>query len=114
MLSFIFWYFFRRTLPLHVRITAWYLKDTIKRPMTHWNNRRSRRVFLCFDSAIFKLTSAKFQTFAYTVTQEQLSLASPNFDKKLKLINYMFLPNFEAIGLATLVLEPENFPESLT
>ena len=34
--------------------------------MTHsWNDRRSRRVFLCFYSAIFQLTSAKFQTFAY-------------------------------------------------
>ena len=32
---------------------------------SHWNNRRSRRVFLCFYSAIFQLTSAKFQTFAY-------------------------------------------------
>ena len=31
----------------------------------HWNDRRSRRVFLCFYSAIFQLTSAKFQTFAY-------------------------------------------------
>ena len=32
---------------------------------TYWNDRRSRRVrFLCFYSAIFKLTSAKFQTFA--------------------------------------------------
>ena len=33
---------------------------------THnWNDRRSRRVFLCFYSAIFQLMSAKFQTFAY-------------------------------------------------
>ena len=31
----------------------------------HWNDRRSRRVFLCFYSAIFQPTSAKFQTFAY-------------------------------------------------
>ena len=31
----------------------------------YWNNRRSRCVFLCFYSAIFQLTSAKFQTFAY-------------------------------------------------
>ena len=31
----------------------------------YWNDRRSRRVFLCFYSAIFHLTSAKFQTFAY-------------------------------------------------
>ena len=32
---------------------------------TCWNDRCSRRVFLCFNSAIFQLTSAKFQTFAY-------------------------------------------------
>ena len=31
------------------------------------NDRRSRRVLLCFYSAIFKLTSAKFQTFAYSL-----------------------------------------------
>ena len=31
----------------------------------HWNDRSSRRVFLCFYSAIFQLTSAKFPTFAY-------------------------------------------------
>ena len=31
----------------------------------YWNDRRSRRVFLCFYSAIFQLTSAKFQAFAY-------------------------------------------------
>ena len=30
-----------------------------------WNDRRSRRVFVCFYLAIFQLTSAKFQTFAY-------------------------------------------------
>ena len=34
---------------------------------TSWNDRRSRRVFLCFYSAIFQLTSAKFQTFAYNL-----------------------------------------------
>ena len=34
-------------------------------PFPNWNDRRSRRVFLCFYSAIFQLTSAKFQTFAY-------------------------------------------------
>ena len=32
---------------------------------SHWNDRRSRRVFLGFYSAIFQLTSAKFLTFAY-------------------------------------------------
>ena len=31
----------------------------------YWNDRRSRHVFPCFYSAIFQLTSAKFQTFAY-------------------------------------------------
>ena len=31
----------------------------------YWNDRRSHRVFLCFYSAIFQPTSAKFQTFAY-------------------------------------------------
>ena len=36
-----------------------------KNDNTNWNDRRSRRVFLCFYSAIFQLTSAKFQTFAY-------------------------------------------------
>ena len=30
-----------------------------------WNDRRSRCVFICFYSAIFQLTSAMFQTFAY-------------------------------------------------
>ena len=35
--------------------------------LTYWNNRRSRRVFLCFYLAIFQLTSAKFQTFAYNL-----------------------------------------------
>ena len=29
----------------------------------NWNNQSSRRVFLCFYSAIFQLMSAKFQTF---------------------------------------------------
>ena len=38
---------------------------TAKVDNIHWNDRRSRRVFLCFYSAIFQLTSAKFQTFAY-------------------------------------------------
>ena len=33
--------------------------------LINWNDRRSRRVFLCFYSAILQLTSAKFQTFAY-------------------------------------------------
>ena len=35
------------------------------RILRNWNDQRSRRVFLCFYSAIFQLTSAKFQTFAY-------------------------------------------------
>ena len=38
---------------------------TSKNEFGYWNDRRSRHVFLCFYSAIFQLTSAKFQTFAY-------------------------------------------------
>ena len=38
---------------------------TIVGILCYWNDRRSRRVFLCFYLAIFQLTSAKFQTFAY-------------------------------------------------
>ena len=37
----------------------------VKSTQVYWNDRRSRRVFLCFHSAIFRPTSAKFQTFAY-------------------------------------------------
>ena len=33
----------------------------------YWNDRRSRRKFFHFYSAIFKLTSANFQTFAYNL-----------------------------------------------
>ena len=77
----------------------------------YWNDRRSRRVFLCFYSAIFQLTSAKFQTFAYnsrTVWPRYMK-----FGQQLRLMSCMFVPNFEAIGHVTLVLEPENRPASL-
>ena len=37
----------------------------VSSPDANWNDRRLRRVFLCFYSAIFQLTKAKFQTFAY-------------------------------------------------
>ena len=40
-------------------------KNFVHRTISNWNDRGSRRVFLCFYSAIFQLTSAKFQTFAY-------------------------------------------------
>ena len=43
------------------KIFGWHLWLRI---WTYWNDRRLRRVFLCFYSAIFQLTSAKFQTFA--------------------------------------------------
>ena len=33
----------------------------------YWNDQCSRHVFLCFYLAIFQLTSAKFQTFAYNL-----------------------------------------------
>ena len=75
------------------------------------NNRRSRRVFLCFYSAIFLLTSAKFQTFAYN--SRTVGSSCMNFDSSLRLMSYKFVPNFEAIDLVTFVLEPENRPASL-
>ena len=77
----------------------------------YWNDRRSRRVFHRFYSAIFQLMSAKFQTLL--ITRERLGLATWNFDSSLRLLSYMFVPNFEAIGHVTLVLEPENRPASL-
>ena len=45
------------------RFTAFF-STSLLRPR-YWNDRRSRGVFLCFYSAIFQLTTAKFQTFAY-------------------------------------------------
>ena len=44
-------------------LTDKFYSDEIRRH--DWNDRCSRRVFLCFYPAIFQLTSAKFQTFAY-------------------------------------------------
>ena len=51
----------------HLRSAASVMSLTELR-FAYWNDRRSRRVFLCFYSAIFQLTSAKFQTFAYNST----------------------------------------------
>ena len=54
---------------------------------------------------------AKFQTFAYT--RERLGLATGNCDSNLQFMSCMFVLNFDAIGDVTLVLGPENRPESL-
>ena len=78
-------------------------------PLYNWNDRRSRRVFLCFYSAIFQLTSAKFQTFAYN----SRTVWSSNMKFCLRLMSYMFLSNFEAICHVTSVLQPKNRPASL-
>ena len=52
---------------IHITVKSWLTivaqKEIINN--NNWKNRRSRCVFLCFYSAIFQLTSAKFQTFAY-------------------------------------------------
>ena len=64
------------------------------------NDQRLRRVFLCFYSAIFKLMSAKFSVWS--------TVAPWNFDSSFGLMSCMFVPNFEAIILVTLVLESEN------
>ena len=76
-----------------------------------WNNRHSHHVFLCFYSAIFQLTSAKFQTFAYnsrTVWSRYMK-----FRHQFEINDCMIVLNFEAIGHVTLVLGPKNRPASL-
>ena len=69
-----------------------------------WNDRRSRRVFLCFYSAIFQLTSAKFQTFAYSYMKFWQEFESNQF--------YVYT-KFRGNWYVNLVLEPENRPASL-
>ena len=54
----------------------------------NWNDRRSRRVFLCFYSAIFQLTSAKFQTFAYN--SRTVGSSYMKFEQQLK-INELYV-----------------------
>ena len=76
-----------------------------------WNNRRSLCVFLCFKPAIFKLTSAKFQTFAFN--SKTVRSSCMKFDSSLRLMRCIFVLNFEAIDHVTLVLEPENRPKCL-
>ena len=82
-------------------------QSDLDQTITHWNDRPLRRVFLCFYSAIFQLTSAKFQTFVYNSRTVRSS-----YIKFWQQLSYMFVPNFEAIGQATLVLEPKNRPAS--
>ena len=77
----------------------------------NWNDRRSRRVFLCFYSAVFQLTSAKFQTFAYNSRTVCLGRPAWIFDSSLRLMSRIFVPNFEAIGHVTLVLGPKTAPQ---
>ena len=68
--------------------------------LANWNERRSRREFLCFYSAIFELTSAKFQSFSYNSrTVWSRRLPTWNFNSSLRLISNMFVPNFKAIVL---------------
>ena len=78
----------------------------------NWNDRRLRRALLCFFSAIFQLMSAKFQTFANNLRRVWSSYTS-NFDSSLRLLNCMFVSNFEAISHVTLVLGFENRPKGL-
>ena len=70
-------------------------------------------MFLCFYSAIFQLTSAKFQTFAYNSRTVWCSYMKFWQQFEINELYCMFVPNFEAIGHVTSVLEPENRPASL-
>ena len=47
------------------KLFRWLINRHFWRPFCCWNDRRSSRVFLCFYSAIFKLTGAMFQTCTY-------------------------------------------------
>ena len=47
------------------------------------------------------------------MTRERFGLATRNFDRNLRLMSCMFIPNFEAISHMTLVLGPENCPKNL-
>ena len=61
----------------------------------YWNDWRSRSaVFLCFYSAIFKLTSVKFQTFCLLLENGYRSIYI-KFWQQLRIISYMFVPNFK-------------------
>ena len=60
-----------------------------------------------FWLAIFQLTSAKFQTFAYN--SRVVWSGYMKFWPSLRLMNCMFVSNFVAIGHVTLVLEPVKF-----
>ena len=76
----------------------------------NWNDRSSRRLYLCFYSAIFKLTSVKFQTFVYRYNSRTVIPSSTKFRQQFEINELFATPNFEAIGPVTLVLGPENRP----
>ena len=84
-----------------------------KRPILerHWNDRRSRRVFLCFYSAIFQLTSAKFQTFAYN--SRTIGSSNMKFWQQFEINELHVCTKFRAVGHVTSILKPENRPASL-
>ena len=69
-------------------------------------------MLICFYLAIFKLTSAKFLTYAYNLRTVKSN--NMKFGSSLRLMSCMFVSNFEAISHVTLVLGPENRPESLS
>ena len=74
----------------------------------NWNDRRSRRVFLCFCWTIFKLMSEKFPTFAWTVRS-----CFMKFWQQFEINELDVLLNFEAISHVTSVSGPGNYSESL-
>ena len=74
-----------------------FFDETLKK-FSYWNDRRLRSVFLCvFYSAIFKLRSTKFQTFAFN-SKTVRPKSFINFDSSSKLISSMFKPKFEVIS----------------
>ena len=69
--------------------------------------------FFGFHSAIFKLTSAKFQTFANNSRTFRPTCMKFYLQFKINKLLYLFLTNFKAIVHMALVLGPKNSSESL-
>ena len=59
----------------------------------------------------FQTNECKVQTFAYN--SGTIWSTNMKFANDLKLLICMFIPNFEAISLVTLLLGPQNRPKSL-
>ena len=86
------------------------LLGRLNKLITSWNDRRLRRVFLCFYLTILKPTNM-FLTFAYN--SKPVWSRYIEIDSGLRIISCILVPNFEAISHVILVLGPKNCHKSL-